>query len=81
MEEEKDRMIIDANSLNDQPFIPTLKYLKSHMYIIGTTGAGKSKGLENIIRSRIRNSICPHASTEDAEKKKAEEDQNEKRKR
>jgi hypothetical protein len=65
MKKEKGKMVIGTNALNNQPVTLTSKDMNSHMHILGTTGAGKSKEMEDMMRYHISNGdgIClldPH---------------------
>ncbi|MBM3303108.1 MAG: DUF87 domain-containing protein, partial [Deltaproteobacteria bacterium] len=60
-----DDMLIGTNVLNDQPVYLSDKDRSTHTHIIGTSGAGKSKLMEHMIRSDIDrgNGLClidPH---------------------
>jgi hypothetical protein len=49
----KDGILMGTNVLNGQPVYLSDKDRASHLHIIGTTGAGKSKLMEHMIRSDI----------------------------
>jgi len=63
--EGKDSIVIGENILNGKDVMLKDDERKEHMHIIGTTGSGKSKLLEHMIRSDIKNGkglclIDPH---------------------